>query len=97
MNVQETLSALMDDACEAQELDRLLAGMAEDSAAMRQWSQMCAQRDAREGLRALLIAEAHGDDEGRGDECLDLGRDGRPLLRGAGGGAHPPYCATPPR
>jgi negative regulator of sigma E activity len=58
MNVQETLSALMDDACEAQELDRLLAGMAEDSAAMRQWSQMCAQRDAREGTRIATVGDA---------------------------------------
>ncbi len=58
MNVHETLSALMDDACEAQDIDRLLAELAADPAAMQQWSRFCAQRDAREGVQLSAGGEA---------------------------------------
>ena len=54
-----------------------------------------AARELRQDRRDQ--AEADGDDEGRDDEDLDLDGYGGPLLRGEGGGAHPPYCATPPR
>lgn len=51
MNAKETLSAAADGECRPDEWDRLLDALGRDSRLMADWSRLCAQRDAREGIR----------------------------------------------
>lgn len=58
MNAKETLSAAVDGECHPDEWDRLLDAVGRDSRLMTQWSRLCAQRDAREGIRLPSGASA---------------------------------------
>lgn len=51
MNAKETLSAAADGECRPDEWDRLLDALDRDPGLMADWSRLCAQRDAREGVR----------------------------------------------
>jgi negative regulator of sigma E activity len=51
MNAKETLSAAADGECRPDEWDRLLDALGRDPELMADWSRLCAQRDAREGVR----------------------------------------------
>lgn len=51
MNAKELLSAAADGECHPDEWSRLLDAAGRDPALMDEWSRLCAQRDAREGVR----------------------------------------------
>lgn len=58
MNTDETLSAALDGECSEAEIDRLLADLDRDPAALKRWSRHCVTRDARDGVRIRADAEA---------------------------------------
>lgn len=58
MNAKETLSAAADGECRPDEWDRLLDALGRDPRLMSDWSRLCAQRDARDGIRLQAGADA---------------------------------------